>query len=159
MRLYKKIVKGLFISFVLAIFIAFFYEVCLRDVLRTGEFVCPSYDVWIPVLLFLIGNLSVALFHIHFFNVYKTNRIWLNTTVLEIIGFIVNFVYSGVFVLIGLFYFFSELDTRRVVQCLLASLTLAYGSYLFVESIFIIRYLKRDTTKENSRSIEEIGLS
>jgi len=150
MKLYKKLIKGLFVSFVVAIFIAFFYEVCLRDVLRTGKYVFPSYDVWIPTTLFLIGNLSVALFHIWFFNVYDANRIWRNTTVLEIVGFIINFVYSGLFFLFGLVMVFSGLDIVPVLM-------LAFGGYLFVESVFIIRYLKRDTAKDNSRSIEEIG--
>lgn len=150
MRLYKKIIKGLFIGFVLVIFISFFYEVFLSDVIGTGEYVFPSYDVWVPMILFLMGNLSVALFHIIFFNVYDTNRVWRNTTVLEILGFIINFVYSGLFFLFGLMMVFSDLD-------IVPLLMLGFGGYLFIESVFVIRYLKRDITNELSCLVEGIG--
>jgi len=140
------------------LFLFVFYLAFLEDWIKGKHDAVFFSGDNMSALVFLIIHLVIIVFHAHFFNVYKTNRIWQNTTVLEITGFIINFGYSGLFTLCGLFYFFTEFGTGRASKYLLAMLIFTYGGYLFIESVFIIRYLKRDTTKETSRSIEEIGL-
>lgn len=150
MKLYKKILKSIVIAIILGGSTIMVYEAFLKDLISDRYNANHVYGVDASSLLFLLSNLVIIVFHVHFFNVYNKNKVWRDTTVLEIVGFIINFLYSSLFFLFGFMMAFSRLDVVPYIM-------LALGGYLFVESVFIIRYLKRDTTNEMSSLVEEIG--
>lgn len=144
MKLYKKIIKALFVGVTLSVFFYFLYEALLKDAIR-------GYPIdWSFGLLLLLVFLFVAFYHVKFFKVYETTDTWESTSVFDIFLIVINFCFSG-FIILSMLFFVFEFQNVRTIGAMI------YGLYGLIEGLKVNQYLKRDLKYEIESSIDELG--
>ena len=84
MKLYKKIIKSVFIGIIFSMWFYALYEFVLKDLLR-GRVIDFKMTTLMVFVLFLLLIFLVLSYHIRYFKVYDTVKVWEDTSVYCII--------------------------------------------------------------------------
>ncbi|MFD0965081.1 hypothetical protein [Pseudofulvibacter geojedonensis] len=157
MKLYKKIIKGVFIAITAIVWLYFLYEFFIKDYVKNREDFIDDPSIFIGIAFMLVLLLAIV-YHVKFFNVYKTRKIWADTTMIDIMLIISNFVFSGIVIVFGMGGLISLLNMDNVlVAIIMPILMLTYGLYSFIEGLKVNQYLKRDLKFELESPIDDLG--
>lgn len=146
MKLYRKILRLLFIGITLWMFFYFMYTSIIRDLARGYPVKKPSeFEVIVLVLFFSFGFC-----HFKFYTFYKEKATWLSLKQIETIPIYVNYVISGLGFVVVLILIFQFVNERTIIG-------LFYCGYSLFEGIQVHNYLKRNRSRELESSIHDIG--